>query len=335
MKLKSYFSGTVESAMDLARVELGDEALLVHARPTTPETRYLGAYEVVFGLMPASAAPAPVPAVSKEPSPLRGELESLRRQIDRLTQSFETPRPASPSPLIALQNEELDLEVARRISSGTPLRDLVSTDATLSGAVALVGPPGVGKTTTLIKLAARYGLARRKSVHILTTDVHRIAAADQLRSLAAILGIGCDVVETPGALVEQIEAQKSRDLVLIDTPGFSLRELVHDPHEPPELAEGLANVDVHLVLSASTKAADLTRIIDAFEVLHPAKLLFTRLDETVRYGALVNEAVRCSRPISFLTNGQEIPDDLEEATVERLSSLVLGARPLLSKGAAA
>src|SRR4051794_34508101 len=116
MKLKSYFSGTVESAMHIARVELGDEALLVHARPTTPETRYLGAYEVVFGVVPATTATAPavVAPTPQEPSPLRGEIDSLRRQIDRLTQSFESPRPASLSPSSALQNEELDPELARK-----------------------------------------------------------------------------------------------------------------------------------------------------------------------------------------------------------------------------
>jgi flagellar biosynthesis GTPase FlhF len=89
MKLKSYFSRTVESAMELARQELGEEALLVHARPTTPETRYLGAYEVVFGVVPASPAPSSLAPNAPESSPLHGELNDLRRQIVRLTPSFE------------------------------------------------------------------------------------------------------------------------------------------------------------------------------------------------------------------------------------------------------
>lgn len=329
MKLKSYFSGTVESAVALARKELGDEALLVHARPATPETRYLGAYEVVFGVTPIAPAAA---AVTPEPIPLRGELDSLRSQVERLMRSFESPRPPSHAPL---QHEELDPELARKLAAGTPLTELVSVNGTLGARVALVGLPGVGKTTTLIKLAARYGLARHKSVHIISTDVQRIAAADQLRSLAAILGIGCDVAESPGCLVRLLEEQKSRDLVLIDTPGFSIRDLKQDPDEAEEIADALAATDIHLVLSAAMKPEDMTRIADIFDSFRPARLLFTRLDETTQYGALINEAARRNLPISFLTNGQEIPGDIEEATVTRLSALVLGERPLLRKGAAA
>jgi flagellar biosynthesis protein FlhF len=335
LKLKSYFSGTVESAVELARKELGEEALLVHARPATPETRYLGAYEVVFGLMPPSSPAAP--AVAQDPSPFRGEIDSLRRQIERLTHSFESPRTSSPSslPLNGLLTEELDPELARKVASGVRLDDLVSVDSSLAPRVALVGPPGVGKTTTLIKLAARYGLAQRKSVHIVTTDVQRIAAADQLRSLAAILGIGCDVADSAGALTEILREHQARDLIFIDTPGFSVGELKRDPVEATEFGEAFAGVDVHLLLSASMKPVDMRRVSDAFGVFHPAKLLFTRLDETTRYGALVNEAARLDLPISFLANGQQIPDDMEEATIQRLSTLILGERPLLSRGAAA
>jgi flagellar biosynthesis protein FlhF len=339
MKLKSYFSETVESAMDLARKELGEEALLVHARPTTPETRYLGSYEVVFGLLPAIPSPVP-PALAPEPSFLRGELDDLRRQIDRLTQSFDAPpRPVAPNAPGGLQQEELDVDVVRKIAAGARLEDLVSVDATLRPVVVLVGPPGVGKTTTLIKLAVRYGLARQRSVHILTTDVYRIAAADQLLSLAAILGIGCDAAETPGSLAQRLDEQKARDLILIDTPGFSQSDLTRDAHAADELASVVSahpGIDTHLVLSAAMKPADMARIADQFQVFKPSKVLFTRLDETTRYGALANEAIRRALPVSFLTNGQRIPDDLEEASTRRICGLVLGERPVLaSRGAAA
>jgi flagellar biosynthesis protein FlhF len=231
------------------------------------------------------------------------------------------------------------MELARKLASGERLQDLVSVEPTLGPIVALVGPAGVGKTTTLIKLAVRYGLISGKSVHLLTADVHRVAAADQLRALAAILGIGCDVAETPAALLRHVEEQKARDLILIDTPGFSLSDLNRDAHEACELAEVLGScpgIDTHLVLSAAMKPADLSRVAEAFEIFKPSKLLFTRIDETTRYGALLNEANRRDLPISFLTNGQRIPDDLEETTIQRLSALLLGERPILaSKGAAA
>ncbi len=348
MKLKSYFSESVEVAVELARKELGEDALLVNARPTTPETRHLGAYEIVFGLTAnASASPAkaaPV-ALSRQgadrPDRLMLDVAEMKREIERLGQSLRGARmfgspvsaaqePGDESELYAqLLANELDMSLAQAVAKGAALEDSFEVDATLGrhgatrGVVAFVGPPGVGKTTTLIKLAARYGLASLKPVQILSADVYRIAAADQLRSLAGILGIGCDVVETPVALAQAIEEHRAKDLIFIDTPGLGIGER-EDGADLARLIASHPEIDTHLVLSASMKPADMARVIELYEMFQPAKLLFTKIDETDRYGALVSEAVRLSLPISFLTTGQQIPDDLEPATKARLTDLVLG-----------
>ena len=330
--------------MELARKELGEDALLVNARPATPETRYLGAYEVVFGVVPPQPDPVVLPAAGDDL--FRAELAEMRRQIDRLTIStgdHQTPQPRAKSP----QPDELHLSLAEQLAQGSRLDDLFRVDASLgmSGAarrvVALVGPPGVGKTTTLVKLAARYGLAGRKSTQLLTADVFRIAAADQLRTLAAILGLPCEVSDTPLALAQLLDEQKSKDLVLIDTPGFSFREM-DDAEELAMLLASHPEVDTQLVLSASMKPSDMSRVFDSYAVFQPSKLIFTRIDETAQYGALVSEAARRNLPVSFLSTGQQIPDDLEEATVRRLTDLVLGdvsrdrgLQPTLRMGATA
>ena len=142
-----------------------------------------------------------------------------------------------------------------------------------------------------------------------------------MRSLAAILGIGFDIVETPVALAQALEEHRQKDWVFIDTPGLAAGEM-EDGADLARLMASHPEIDTHLVLSASMKPADLARVIDRYLIFQPKKLLFTRLDETDRLGALVSEAARRSLPISFLATGQQIPDDLEPASKQLIADRV-------------
>ncbi len=287
---------------------------------------------MVFGVAPKPEVEKPAVADT-----LAQDVAQLRREMERMAQALRggamLPPPATASDLYnVLIGNELDPGLAQQVAAGALLEDLFEVDSTpgrrgaTRGVIALVGPPGVGKTTTLAKLAARFGLTSRKPAYILSADVYRIAAAEQLRSLAAILGIGFDIVETPVALAQALEEHRAKDWVFIDTPGLAASEM----EDGADLAQLLAThpeIDTHLVLSASMKPADLARVVDRYEIFKPKKLLFTRLDETDRLGALVSEAARRSLPISFLATGQQIPDDLEPASKEFIAEKVRGIQP--------
>jgi flagellar biosynthesis protein FlhF len=199
--------------------------------------------------------------------------------------------------------------------------------------VALVGPPGCGKTTVLVKLAVNHGLAARRPVLLLSIDTYRVAAAEQLRSYAAILGVGFQVVETVAALAQAIQENRGKELIFIDTPGLGLAETA-DYSSLAQFLSSRNDIDTQMVVSSSMKSADLSRVVDGFELFRPHRLIFTKLDETSSFGPILNEAVRTGKPLSFFTTGQRIPEDLESATKNRLAELILGGMTGLAASAA-
>jgi flagellar biosynthesis protein FlhF len=189
-------------------------------------------------------------------------------------------------------------------------------------AVAFVGPTGVGKTTTIAKLAAHYALAEKKKVALLTIDTYRIAAVEQLRTFAKIIGLSIDVVLTAAELHQALALHRDKDLVLIDTAGRSQRDAL-------QMAELLSffpesrQVTVHLVLSATASWNNLIETVERFKELTPASLIFTKLDEINVFGTLLGTALRGHMPLSYFTTGQRVPEDIEVATPERVVDLIL------------
>ncbi|HSV72736.1 MAG TPA: flagellar biosynthesis protein FlhF [Chthonomonadales bacterium] len=216
-----------------------------------------------------------------------------------------------------LAEQVLSDAMAARVSASGPIA--VERDA--AHVVALVGPVGVGKTTTIAKLAAHYALAEGRRVALLTMDTYRIAAVDQLRTYSQIIGIPLTVVSNPAEARQALAQLAGKDLVLIDTAGRSQKHAM-------QMAELKALVDAtgcetHLALSASTKYADMMDQVARFSHARVDRLLFTKLDETTTYGTIFSVAAAAGLPVSYLTTGQRVPEDIEDATPPKLASLVL------------
>lgn len=188
--------------------------------------------------------------------------------------------------------------------------------------VVMVGPTGVGKTTTIAKLAANYHLIANKKVGLITIDTYRIAAVDQLKTYADIINVPLKVAYTVDELEAAIQSLQDMQLILIDTSGRSHLNLM----QMSELQAALKkiNAETYLVLSATTKSRDLTAIITAFRALGIDSLIITKLDETQSYGILIQAANYANAPISFITNGQSVPDDIEIAAKSNFINLILG-----------
>ena len=189
--------------------------------------------------------------------------------------------------------------------------------------VALVGPTGVGKTTTVAKLAANFKLAHGFRPGLVTVDTYRIAAVEQLRTYAEIIDLPLAVANSPGEMSRAIDELGDVDVVLIDTAGRSPRDEV----KIRELADFLAAArpdETHLVLSAVAGERSLRSAVERFALVHADRLILTKLDEADGLGGVLAVLGQADRPVSYLTTGQAVPDDIEPADRSRLARLILG-----------
>jgi flagellar biosynthesis protein FlhF len=189
--------------------------------------------------------------------------------------------------------------------------------------IAFVGPTGVGKTTTLVKLASQYALVHQMKVALLTADTYRIGAVEQLRIYRDIIDIPFEAVNSPEEVGPAVKRYADRDLIFFDTAGRSPQNR-RQIQDLKAFLEAAKPSETHLCVSATTKNSDLLPIVGKFGLVPVNRFLVTKLDETRSHGMLLNLAASFQMPLSYLTTGQNVPNDIEAATPERLAELVLG-----------
>ncbi|MBI5760913.1 MAG: flagellar biosynthesis protein FlhF [Planctomycetales bacterium] len=306
-------------------------------------------------------APATNRLSSVMPSPgtasdgIARQLTSIQNMVERMTRTGATSKTDDvPTELFQIYTRMIDSEIdetlvrelvcrLKKDGNAEQLGDVAWTRAKLRSyveaelrcggpiavtpgtrrVVALVGPTGVGKTTTIAKLAANLRLRDGVKMGLVTVDTYRVAAVEQLRTYADIIDLPMKVVTSPREMRRAIDELSGMDLVLIDTAGRSPRDELKIQELKSFLAEAQVN-EVHLVLSLVSSARSLAATAGQFASVGTTSVVFTKLDEAVEMGVLLSAARQIPLPISYLTTGQDVPDDIESAEGSRIARLVLG-----------
>lgn len=194
--------------------------------------------------------------------------------------------------------------------------------------VFFVGTTGVGKTTTIAKIASKFVVEEKKKLALLTADTYRIAASEQLRTYANILEVPFRVIYTPEELGDAIKDFSSYDYILVDTAGHSQNNEKQrdDMADFVKFAQGKAEQEIYLVVSATTKYKDLKSIADKYKKMFDYKMIFTKLDETSEYGNLLNMKIYTGASMSYITCGQNVPEDIETFNAQSTVKKLLGGK---------
>jgi flagellar biosynthesis protein FlhF len=360
MRIRKFVAADMKDALAEIKRDLGPEALIISARPVRrgllgngvevtaavdiddqassgPTQDGPVAMSAMSGMsaLASMATPAPVHAhaaglsdsdLERIMAPLRTELRSLRSQL----RSMEPRNPANEDHGVKQQLQELRTAVALLRTPAEPANDNRLQALSALGAqqrlcapstarvVALVGPTGVGKTTTIAKLAARAALVERRSVAIVTLDDYRVGGEDQMRAFADLIGVPLTVCpsERLGAVLSTLSGHER---VFIDTAGRSPR----DTQAITQLARSFAGLDIeiHLTLPAASSRATIDGCAMRLSALQISRILFTKVDEAEQMEELVRAPARLNWPVSWITTGQRVPEDFEDAGQSRLVDL--------------
>lgn len=335
MKILSFRARTMADAMERVRRDLGPQAMILQVRSVRDGPVWAFWRPRLLEVTAAAEEVAPTPPLAhleqllqrlmeRLPAPEPESLSALAvlglsaTAIAAIQERLPTPTAADPS------REDLRLAIERLL--GLPLPVGVSSSESGPRVVALVGVTGVGKTTTVAKLAAHFALAEHLAVGLVTTDTYRIGAIDQLRTYAQILGVPLQVIGQEQAVPEAKARFADRDIVLLDTTGRNHQNAMAMA-ELRRWLEALKPDETHLVLSLATRTDEALRQLSVFMELGVNRVLYTKLDECRLPTLPIEVAARATLPASYVTTGQRVPEDIDLAAAPLLTRHILQAVP--------
>jgi flagellar biosynthesis protein FlhF len=358
MKIKRFVAQDMRQALRMVRGALGEDAVILSNKSVDGGVELTAAVDLVDDAsadtldqrIPVTQEAAARQGPAVEPPASRDDaLEEMRREMQNLRRWMQAElsglswydlgqrAPHSQELLGRLMSLGIGADLARRLSERVRdiedmeqawrkalylfAAELRTTETDLveqGGVVALVGPTGVGKTTTIAKMAARFALRHgHRSVALVTTDSFRIGARDQLQTYARILNVPVRTATTPDEMDAALNALGQRRLILIDTAGMAVgHERITDQHET--LRSVGAGLTTLLTLSATTEGAAVQRALRLFADFRPDACVLTKLDEAASLGGLLSALVRAGLATAFVTDGQRVPEDLQPARAHKL-----------------
>jgi flagellar biosynthesis protein FlhF len=359
MRIKRYEAHNMKEGLQQVKSDLGAEAVILSAKNIESPDGHWESGQPPVEIIAANDRPevgstGDIPwDVASQLEPIREEIRDLKDALSRLAFP-RVPLPQSFDRVfqemvfqgvrdeLALRLTMDALQNLKTSTGGTPPEREAVIEAVIERfprpgpiplrgpgeqeVVALVGPTGVGKTTTLAKLAAYFSLKARRRVAILTIDSYRIAAIEQLKIYGKIMGLTVDPVENFRDMERALRRRRDADLILIDTAGRSQKDRLRI-QEMKRFFNGL-HVTKHLVLSCHIRERNLEETVERFGCLGVDRLIFTKLDEATTFGTILNMAFLTEKPISYLTIGQRVPEDIRKATSKIIAYLIFSMSPL-------
>mgnify|MGYP001161905130 CR=1 FL=1 len=364
MKVRRYLGKTKQEALEKVRHNLGNDAIILSSRkirqggikgffskPLIEIVAAVDDFEPSFDK--EDIKPEPTNPNNKV-SELKQQIRTMNMRMDKLITKLDDREKFSESSFSLqleqyfkqLTDKEVQSEIAKKIieeAYDITLKENIDFSRSLDGVISrylgysrpmstklhgqkvvlFIGPTGVGKTTTLAKLAAIYSIKYNYNVGLVTTDTYRIAAVDQLKIYSEILDIPLEIIYTPIEITESMKIFADKDIIFIDTAGKSIKD-TEQPEEINTLITLTGADEIFLCISASTSYQGCINIIKSYEFLNDYSIIYTKTDEVTSYGNIFNCCYISGKPMSYMTTGQSVPDDIKVLHPSTIKNNLIG-----------